>query len=162
VNEKMKEQVNDVIKLPEWKHCLKKLRKRGINYGESYPTEFFEKHLRKERDTLEFGMDMYQIRKELEKEGYYLSGRGQKGKQYVILDAGSNVNIMKNYQRQALRSLKRGVILGTNTSMDVLDENEKDKHKRVLETMAIKTVLLSRKNETLGFDSLKKLKYKLD
>jgi hypothetical protein len=89
--------------------------------------------------------------------GFFLSGRGQKGEQFVIVDAAANTSVMENFQAQAVRALRNGVILGTNTRIDVLTEEERRKHEATLERLAVRSALISRKTPTLK-KALKALK----
>lgn len=123
---------------------MEQMRADGVHYGKTYPAEFFEGMLRCKRDAMEFGLAISEIRRELEKDGFYLSGRGQKGNQYVVLPPSGNVDVMAHYSRVASDALKRGVILGTNTRLDTLSAEERRKHENMLERMAIKAALVSR------------------
>lgn len=134
----------ELIKLPLWKNALEEMRKKGLAYGQSWPAEFFERHLKVARDNIQYGLGISFIREELEADGFYLSGRGQKGNQFVILPPSSNADVMKSYQRHAARSLARGVILGTNTSLETLTDAERKKHENTLRKMATKAVLMQR------------------
>ena len=134
----------EVIRLPLWRHCLDELRKAGIAYGKTFPAEFFETHLKSKRNEMQFGLDVSNIRRELEKDGYYLSGRGQNGTQFVILQAAKNGDQMQHYGRAAADALKRGVILGTNTRLDALSPQDRKRHEGILERLAIQSVLLNR------------------
>ena len=138
------ETTGEVIKLPLWKSCLDEMITAGLNYGQVFEASWFEHHLKCERDSMHFGLAISEIRRALEGKGYYLSGRGQKGNQFVILPPESNRNVMCSYQRAATDSLKRGVILGTNTRLDMLGEGDRRKHESTLEKMAFKMVLLNR------------------
>lgn len=132
----------EVIRLPLWKSCLDDMLTEGVNYGSTYSAAFFEDKLKCLRDSMQFGLDISEIRRELEKQGMYISGRGQKGNQFVILPASSNARQMECYQSQAIDALKRGVILGTNTRLDLLSDIERRKHERVLERMAVRSALI--------------------
>lgn len=134
----------EVLRLPLWKNALDEMRATGIAYGQVYESEFFENHLKCTRDDMKFGLAVSEIRRELEKDGFYLSGRGQKGAQFVILMPESNSDVMAQYQRAALDSLKRGVILGTNTRLDSLSDSDRRKHESLLQKMATKCVLMQR------------------
>lgn len=134
----------EVLRLPLWKNALDEMRTTGITYGQVYDAEFFENHLKCTRDDMKFGLAVSEIRRELEKDGFYLSGRGQKGAQFVILMPESNSDVMAAYQRAALDSLKRGVILGTNTRLDSLSDSDRRKHENLLQRMATKCVLMQR------------------
>lgn len=137
--------MSELVRLPLWKDTLEKMRASGINYGQTFSAEFFEERLRGKRDEIQFRIGISEIRRELEKDGFYLSGRGQKGNQFVILPPESNSDIMLGYQRHAIDALKRGVILGTSTCLDTLKDSERRKHEAVLERMAIKAALMCRK-----------------
>jgi hypothetical protein len=134
----------ETVRLPLWRNALEKLQKDGIHHGQVITAEWFESELRARRDELEFCFGISEIRRELEKLGFYLSGRGQKGNQFVILPPSSNASVMQGYSRRAMDSLKRGVILGTNTRLDLLSEHERKRHETVLEKMAIRAALISR------------------
>lgn len=148
----------EVITLPEWKNCLAEMQKGKIEYGKTYSAEFFEKELKRDRDDLQFSLSISLIRRELEKDGFYLSGKGQNGNQYVILQPENNSKIMHQYQRAAIDSLNRGVILGTNTPLYLLKEGDRIKHEQMLQNLANKAILLSRGNQLLGQETIKRLK----
>jgi hypothetical protein len=135
----------EVLTLPLWKNALDEMIKQGVNYGSVYPVEFFQEHLKADPDTLEFGLGVSDIRRELEKRGLYLTGRGQKGEQYVIIAPASNCDVMLSYQRRALDAMKRGVILGTNTPLVLLEGEDRRRHEAVLERMAKRMALLGRR-----------------
>ena len=116
----------------------------GVDYGQTYPADFFEKHLRTKRDTMQFGLAVSEIRRGLEREGFYLSGRGQNGNQYIILQPENNMSVLGMYQRAALDALKRGVVLGTATRLDTLSPDDRAKHERILEKIATRCVLMRR------------------
>jgi hypothetical protein len=137
-------QIAETVRLPLWKNCIDEMRKQGIAYGQTFHAEFFETHLRTKRDSITFGLSISEIRRELEKDGYYLSGRGGKGDQWQILPPESNSNVMECYQRAAVDALKRGVILGTATRLDTLSEDQRRKHEAVLQRLAIRAALVSR------------------
>lgn len=136
--------MNELSRLPLWKACLDSMREEGLSYGKTFTSEFFEGKLKCERDSMSFGLSLHQIRRELEEDGFYLSGRGFKGTQFLILPPESNRDVMASYQRQALDALKRGVILGTNTRVDLLPPADKKKHEAMLEKLATRAALMSR------------------
>lgn len=137
-------QGQNAVRLPLWRSTLEDLLREGINYGQTITAEWFEERLRTKRDSMQFGLGISEIRRELEKSGYYLSGRGQKGNQFVILPPASNADVMRAYSSAATDALKRGVILGTNTRLDTLDTDARRKHEAILERMAIKAALIGR------------------
>jgi hypothetical protein len=121
-------------RLPLWRTCIDRLRaEQLISYGQVIKSEFFERELECKRDSMEFGLAISSIRRELEADGFYLSGRGQKGNQFVILPPASNASVMNQYSRAAIDALRRGTILGTNTRIDLLSESERRRHEGVLD-----------------------------
>lgn len=138
---------NETVRLPLWKNALDKMREEGITHGKTYEASWFEEHLKCERTDMRFGISVSEIRRELEKDGFYLSGRGQKGNQFVILPPESNADVMVAYQRAALDALKRGVILGTNTRLDSLKDSERRRHEALLQKMATKAILMQRSTQ---------------
>lgn len=116
----------------------------GVEYGKTYEAKFFEERLRSSRDTMQFGLAISEIRRSLEGKGFYLSGRGQKGNQFIILPPESNQHVLEGYQRAALDAMRRGVILGTNTRIDLLSDKDRRKHESILEKMAFRAVLMQR------------------
>jgi hypothetical protein len=135
----------EVVRLPLWKNCYEEMLRDGVDYGSAYSTEYFEERLKVGRDSMAFGMDISKIRAALLSHGYFLSGRGQKGEQFVVVRAAANAAVMENFQAQAIKALKAGVILGTNTKLDVLTDEERRKHESTLEKLAIRAALVSRK-----------------
>ena len=133
------------MRLPLWRNCFEEMLKDGADYGKVYNVEFFEKKLKEPRETMAFGLAVSQIRTALLERGLYLSGRGQKGEQFVIVDAAANTKVMENFQAQAALALRKGVILGTNTRIDVLTDEERRKHEATLERLAIRSALMARK-----------------
>ena len=139
----------DVIKLPEWKSCLEDMVKEGIDYGAVFATAWMEERLRCKRDTMRFGLDVSRIRTKLLEEGFYLSGRGANGERFEIVPAAANAQVMENLQAEAARALAKGVLLGTNTRIDVLTDSERRKHEAMLEKLAVRAALFSRRVPTL-------------
>jgi hypothetical protein len=138
----------EVLRLPLWKNCYEEMLRNGVDYGVTYSAEFFEQRLKAKRDSMTFGLDVSKIRAALLSHGFFLSGRGQKGEQFVILDASANTSVMENFQTQAIKALRSGVILGTNTRVDVLTAEERRKHESMLEKLAVRSALISRKLPT--------------
>jgi hypothetical protein len=135
-------------RLPLWRTCLEELRARGqIRHGQTIDAHHLEKALDCDRNSIAFSFAVSNIRRELEEDGYYLSGRGQHGNQFVILPPASNADVMRAYAREAANALKRGVILGTNTRLDTLSEADRKRHESILERIATKAALLTRSQQ---------------
>jgi hypothetical protein len=142
------EKTEGLRRLPLWRTCLEELRARGqIQYGATIDATYLEQALDCSRDSIEFSFLVSNIRHELLEDGYYLSGRGQSGNQFVILPPASNADVMTAYAREAANALKRGVILGTNTRLDTLSEADRKRHESVLERIATKAALVSRSQQ---------------
>ena len=139
----------EVLRLPLWKNCYEEMLRDGVEYGNTYTAEFFEERLKAKRDSMTFGLDISKIRAALLSHGVFLSGRGQKGEQFIIVDAAANTAVMENFQSQAIKALRSGVILGTNTRVDVLTAEERRRHESTLEKLAIRSTWISRKIPTL-------------
>lgn len=133
---------NEIERLPLWKNVLEEMRRDGVAYGKTYPAEWFETRLKCNRDSMEFGLSISEIRRALEFDGFFISGRGQKGNQYVILPPESNANILAARSRSAMDELKRGFILGTNTNVSLLDREQRRRHDSELEKVATRLALL--------------------
>lgn len=138
---------DNVLRLPLWRECAKEMLATGIRHGQTYPASFFEERLKTDKLSMPYSLGIAEIRRLLEQKGYYLSGRGQHGTQFIILPPSSNADVMLGYGRKAADALKRGVILGTNTRLDLLNAEDRRRHEAVLERMAIKAVLISRSTQ---------------
>lgn len=136
--------MNQILKLPLWKACLDAMRSEGLAYNKILPATFFEEWLKCERTSMPYSLSLSMIRRELESDGFYLSGRGQKGDSFIILPPENNRDVMAMYQRQALDALRRGVILGTNTRLDSLPAADRKKHESMLEKIATRCALMQR------------------
>lgn len=138
--------MSEALTLPLWKACVEQMLADGATYGSTYPVEFFTKALRCEADSMEFGLAITQIRRVLEAKGMFITTRGQRGEQLVIVPASANCDVMQCYSRKAVDALKRGVILGTNTRIDLLSADDRRRHEAVLEKMAMRLALVTKRN----------------
>ena len=135
---------NEVRRLPLWKYCLEKMRTAGLQYGQRFTTEFFESELSENANSIRFGTDVSKIRKELEHDGFYLSGQGLKGVGFEIIPAADNHLIMKRYLHESRDRTERAVTLGTNTPMESLSEAERLRHQQLLERAQIRRALIGK------------------
>lgn len=141
----------ELHRAPLWQTTLATMRKEGVAYDKTYSTEWLEQRLGANSDSVEFGFAISAIRRELEYEGFYLTARGQSGNGFVILPPEDNADVMLGYQRTAIDSLRRGVILGTNTKLETLTSDERRRHEAVLARLAQRAALVNRKlPEELG------------
>jgi hypothetical protein len=141
----MSEENNPVVRrMPLWRSALDDLMAEGVDYGKVIPALWFEERLKTARESMEFGLAISAIRRELEKKGFYLSGRGQNGNQFLIVPPEGNADAMQHYSRLAVDALKRGVILGTHTRLDSLSAADRRRHESILEKLAIRSVLINR------------------
>lgn len=140
---------NNVDRLPLWKACVEEMIAAGVKYGDVFASSFFSARLKCSQDSMEFSLGISEIRRALEREGMYLSGRGQNGEQFVVLPPAKNADVMMDYGRRAADALRRGVILGTNTRLDLLEPGERERHEKMLEKMAIKAALIMRSSSVV-------------
>lgn len=149
----------NITRLPLWKECVKDMKAQGIAHGKIYDSGYFEEQLRCKRDCMAFALAIAEIRRALEEDGFYLSGRGQKGDSFVVVPPENNADVMQAYGRKAADALMRAVILGTNTRLDLLAPADRRRHEAILEKMAIKSILLQRSAQIAKAlpDSAKKL-----
>lgn len=126
-----------------------------ISYGKVLETSYFEEQLRisstDEKDKREFGFAISHIRRELEKEGFYLNGRGQEGKSYTIIPPKDNRKVMKRYQDEAIDCLTRAATLGMTTDTSTLSDEEKRKHEHTLNVAATRLILMKRSTRVARF-----------
>lgn len=142
-------QVSDLIRLPLWKSCVESMLAEGVAFGKTYSAEYFEQHLKCARGEMKFGLMISQIRRRLESSGFYLSGRGLKGDSFIILEPNKNRDVMSSYASAALDALKRGVILGTNTRVDLLTAEERRRHESMLEKLAARMIFCKKTKAVL-------------
>jgi hypothetical protein len=140
---------DEAVKLPLWRECAKSMLEKGIEHGKVYPSSFFEEWLRCAPDSMHFSLGIAEIRRALEPHGFYLSGRGQKGEQYVILQPEAHGDVMMGYARKASDALRRGCILGTGTRLDLLKGEDRRRHESICEKMAVKFALVSRSSQVM-------------
>ena len=132
------------MRLPLWKNCLDNMIAEGMEHGKAYPAEFFEKELCDKRDTMRFGLAISEIRRQLEKRGYYLSGRGQNGNSFIILPVENHKFVADSYQRAASDAINRAATLLVNTRMELLEDTERKILEKKMEKIAWKQAMLSR------------------
>lgn len=135
------------VKLPLWRSTLEKMRTIGLNYGMVFPTKFFEDNLKAVKGESRLNFGIMRINKKLIHEGFYLSSKGQKGNQYVIIPANSIHCVMDNWAHSAAQALKRGVILGTNTKTDTLSPEDKRRHDASLQSICMKRLLMGKSKQ---------------
>lgn len=135
----------EITRLPLWKACLDDmLASDAVHFGAIFKAEFFETRLKCQRDSMQFGLGISEIRRALEFKGFYLSGRGQGGSQYVVLPPEENQRVAGCYERDASDSLKRAVTLLVHTDTATLSDEQKRRHEFRLEKIGIKAALISR------------------
>ncbi len=135
--------MGEIRRLPLWKNCLDTMHREGIEYGKRFTTKFFEEELSQSAPSIRFGIDVSRIRRELEKEGFYLSGQGLKGEYFEIIPAADNHMVMGRYLQEAKDKTKRAVTLGVSTPMDVLSPSEQTRHMQKLERAQIRQALIT-------------------
>lgn len=129
-------------KLPLWKSFLEET---PIDYGYTIEADALARELGVENiDCIEYAMAVNQIRKELRKRGMVFTARGQQGERYVVTPPATNQAEINRLQRSAISAMKQGVILGTNTPLDMLTEAERRSHEAITEKLGLRLALVTR------------------
>lgn len=134
-------------RLPLWKNWLDR-NMDTVTYGSTFDTIELANDLGADVDSVQFAFSINEIRKALRRCGMNLTSRGTGGAQYVVVPPQTNMHEMVRMQRSAINSLREGVILGTSTPLDLLESDDRRRHEAVLEKMATRFALLSRKSLT--------------
>jgi hypothetical protein len=139
-----------ITPLPLWRNALEELEGNGeLAYGKAIPTSFFEGHFKAQQDTMAFGLELSELRRALETKGFWLDGRKQHSRQYIIRAAADNHIQMHRYQRAAMDAMKRAVTLGANTDTTGLTAGETRRHESALEKIQLRLALCSRRTPQL-------------
>lgn len=145
------EQINqDVRTLPLWKDLFDKMEAAGLVENKTWPISFFVQGIGAAENSAQLSFGLHNIRKALRRLGWTFTSRGHNGQQYWITPRNQNADEMIRMQNLALSSLREGVILGTSTPLDSLSCDERRRHESVLEKMAIRSALMSRKFPSLA------------
>jgi hypothetical protein len=146
----------EVRRLPLWKDWIERNEHR-LAYGLTVTTEEMEAALEEKFGTVEFNMEILNIRMVLRHRGMNFSQRGLRGAGFHIAPPNTNVDEMERMNRLAMNSLKASVILGTKTNLNLLSECERKRHEAVTEKMAHRVALLGRTSPSIGQEISKQL-----
>jgi len=138
-------QQEEISKVPRWKVVVQKLLSDGITYGAIIEADTLENLLCSKRNTIDFSFEVSLIRRALEEHGLYLTGRGQNGDRYVVVQARENHKQMSNYIAESRDCLKRAVKLGSATDTSLLTQQESSLHAQILERAQNKLALMNRR-----------------
>lgn len=87
----------------------------GLNYGNTYPVEFFENGLNRKRGTKDFDLDLLRLRTELEREhGYYLRCE-EGGSRYSIPSAADHEEVALTFEGKMRRYCVRSIHIRVRT-----------------------------------------------
>lgn len=133
--------------LPLWKNALEEMREAGLDYGQTWTADFFEKHFREKKDTQKFAFEMMALRQELEKDdGFYLKSE-ESNARWSIVDAPSHEDVAARFDGKVRRFAVRSINLRSATLMNpkaVLTDDERRKMEGNLEKASLRLVLMSR------------------
>jgi len=146
----------EVRRLPLWKDWIERNEHR-LAYGLTVTTEEMEAALEEKFGTVEFNMEILNIRMVLRHRGMNFSQRGLRGAGFHIAPPNTNADEMERMNRLAMNSLKASVILGTSTNLNLLSECERKRHEAVTEKMAHRVALLGRTSSSLGQEISKQI-----
>lgn len=132
--------------LPLWRAFLSEMREADrLKFGEFFTTAELAKSLCCPEESTEFAFAVARIRRALRRDGKNFTARGQQGLGFVIAAPETNHAEMQRLQSVAMTAMREGVILGTNTPIDLLSAEDRRKHEAVLEKMATRMALINRR-----------------
>ena len=142
--------MNELIKLPIWKHCLEIMRGAGMTYGNRWRVEFFEEHLRCKRDSAQFAFEMLALKQAIEEEdGYYLQ-QIENGAAWSIPAAAEHEDVARGFEqkmrRYAVRSIGIRAATLENPAAELTD-GERRKMEANLEKASVRLLLISRQKQ---------------
>jgi hypothetical protein len=114
-------------------------------YGAFFSSSDMEIHLSCKENTAEFAFAISHIRRALRRSGQNFTARGQMGQGYQIAAPGTNHAEVSRLQHVALNAMREGVILGTETPLELLSAEERRKHEAVTEKLATRLALVNRR-----------------
>jgi len=136
-----------VRKYPLWKDLAAELARGGLDYGQTWPTRFFEEKLDEKAGTKEFAFAMLSLKMTLEfKHGYYLEQTGN-GAQWGIPPANQANEIAAGFDHKVRRYAVRSINLRSATLLNPkaeLTADERAKMEKDLEHASVRLILLSR------------------
>jgi hypothetical protein len=141
--------MSETRKHPLWKNVIVILEEQGVDYNTVLKVDWLEKELDVARNTKEFAFAIHGMREHFEQQGMYLTCLHRRGEEFYFRPAAENWEQMQKFQTKAIRALKRGVILGTNTPLDTLDPENRKRHEKQLEQMATRAALMMRQSTVL-------------
>lgn len=151
-----KENHSEALRLPLWKNVLEEMIETAT-HGQNFDASYFEERLKCVRDSMEFGIAVSHIRKGLEYLGMYLSGRGLRGDQFMILLPKDNIQIAKLNQIRAMRTLSRTVRLLTATPVETLTESERRSLEKELSKASFRLALMRKRTPELKGEEAPKI-----
>jgi hypothetical protein len=143
--------------LPLWRHFITTMNDAdALKFGAFFTTSDMEQHLGCKEDTAEFGMSIHRIRRALRRAGKNFTARGQLGEGFVIAPPDTNRCEMQRLQAAAITAMREGVVLGTNTPLELLSAEARRKHEAILEKMAMRLALVNRRTPELKSPRIEK------
>lgn len=141
-----------LVKLPLWKRALEEMIRDGLNYGKSWPVEFYERHFRCNRHERAFGWEMMDLRQCLERDhGYYLRSE-ENGRLYTIPEAAAHEDVAKSFERRHRRFLRRSFDIRVSTlsnPLAKLEASERNEMNGNMERAAVRLILMDREKSVL-------------
>lgn len=128
---------------PLWKAWF--TENQGLSWGAVVRVEALSTYLQLEPDSTAFAFAVHEIRKAFRRAGKNFTAAGMKGTGYMIAQPDTNADEMERMQASALSALREGVILGTNTPIEMLSQEDARRHEAVCERMAKRLALIGRK-----------------
>ena len=136
----------ELRKLPLWKDWMEKVG-QSMTFGNFVSNEDLATALDQPVGSFDFKLDVSKIRKRFRIKGMNFTSRGQYGRGFIIVPPGMNAKEMSRMASAAKSAMRECVILGSNTPLDLLNQEERRIHESLTEKMAMRLALISRKIE---------------
>jgi hypothetical protein len=139
----------EAVRLPLWRKVLEQMRADGLEYGKSWPAEFFEKGFRSVRGSSAFAFELMGLRKELEDEDGYYMRSSENGAQFYIVEAEACEEVAQHFETKMKRYARRSLLLRVATlgnEKAKLSEETKAKMDKNAARAGTRLVLLARQD----------------
>lgn len=142
--------MGEARKIHTWKAFIEEMDAIGrINFGAIFTIKELEMFFDTPVGTPKFSFAIIGVRDALLERGMAFTMRDQKGTSYRIAMPEENADEMERFQRHAINSMRRGVILGTSTPLDTLSIEDRRRHEAIVEKMSVRLALINRRTAQL-------------
>lgn len=133
-----------ITRVPSWQTCVTDMLARGLAHKQTWPMTFFASTLSMAPTDPLIHTRITKVRQALEKHGFYLSARGQKGQGFILIDQSKLLRKGQAHGRCAKKYATRAYTLLSTMATDKLDVTEAQRHAALTEKAAIRMALVRR------------------